>query len=185
VIGTFQRGLQLAQCPIVFLCDQDDVWLPGKRTAYVAAFEGDPKVSVVISDAEMIDGHGQLIEESYMTFRGGFNPSVPGTLLRNRYLGCAMALRSTLLKVALPMPVHVPMHDMWLGALGRLFGRVIYMSRPYQRHRRHGGNASPLGSGSWRRMLSWRLVLAVELSRRALAVSLGLHKSTTSARVAE
>jgi len=44
---TFQRGLQLARHEIIFLCDQDDVWLPGKRNAFVAAFSA----LLVLSDS--------------------------------------------------------------------------------------------------------------------------------------
>ena len=40
---TFQRGLQLARHDIIFLCDQDDVWLPGKRNAFVAAFAAETR----------------------------------------------------------------------------------------------------------------------------------------------
>jgi glycosyltransferase involved in cell wall biosynthesis len=181
VIRTFERALRLARHDIVFLCDQDDIWLPGKKDAFVAAFNADPRVNVVISDAELIDGSGKLLSNSYMTSgRGGFDGSVLGTLWRNRYLGCAMAVRGSLLRIALPIPVQAPMHDMWLGALGRMSGRIVYLSRPYQQYRRHGGNASPLGSNSWRRMLAWRWSLLQLLLRRGLAVLFGLHRNSTS-----
>jgi glycosyltransferase involved in cell wall biosynthesis len=181
VLRTFERALRLARHDLIFLCDQDDVWLPGKKTAYIEAFESDRKVCVVISDAELIDGSGKLLSKSYMTTgRGGFDGSILGTLWRNRYLGCAMAIRSSLLRIALPIPIRAPMHDMWLGALGKMFGRITYLSRPYQQYRRHGANASPLGSNSRRRMISWRLSLLELLLRRKLAVLLGWHKNSVS-----
>jgi glycosyltransferase involved in cell wall biosynthesis len=181
VLRTFERALRLARHDLIFLCDQDDIWLPGKRTAYVNAFENDSEVCIVISDAELIDGSGNLLSKSYMTScRGGFDGSLLGTLWRNRYLGCAMAVRGSLLRIALPIPIRAPMHDMWLGALGRMFGRITYLSRPYQRYRRHGGNASPLGSDSWRRIVWWRLSLLELLLRRKLAVTLGWHKNSIS-----
>jgi hypothetical protein len=83
----------MARNDIIFLCDQDDVWLPGKRDAFVAAFDADPLAQVVISDAEVIDGEGRVIEKSFMALRGGFAGSLAATLWRNRYMGCAMALR--------------------------------------------------------------------------------------------
>jgi glycosyltransferase involved in cell wall biosynthesis len=175
VIGAFQRGMRLARHSIIFLCDQDDIWLPGKRAAYVAEFARDPRVWIVISDAQMIDENGALVSESYMTVRGGFNPTVLGTLWRNRYLGCAMAVRRPLLEVALPIPGNVPMHDMWLGALGRFFGRTVYLPTPYMQHRRHGRNASPWGSNSWLQIFYWRVVLTTALLQRGLRFALGRH----------
>jgi colanic acid biosynthesis glycosyl transferase WcaI len=176
VVKSFERGLGLARQPFVFLCDQDDVWLPGKRAAYVAAFLQDPTISVVVSDAQLIDGDGGLVADSYMTtVRGGFDGSLLGTVVRNRFLGCVMAVRRDLLKVALPIPRGVPMHDMWLGMLGGMFGTVRYLPQPYLQYRRHGRNVSPLSSvASVYRMLMWRVNLTVAVGRRALARVFGM-----------
>jgi hypothetical protein len=73
------------------------------------------------------------------------------------------------------------MHDMWLGAMGRIAGRVVYLREPYLRYRRHGGNVSPSQRQSWPRMIGWRLSLAFALARRMLAVRLGLHAGPVTA----
>src|SRR5271167_3106635 len=112
---SFERGLRLAREEFIFLSDQDDIWLPGKRSAFVAQFERNRSTLVVISDAEVINGEGEIISKSFMAFRDGFRGGVVANLWRNRYLGCAMAVRRSLLSVALPIPHRVPMHDMWLG----------------------------------------------------------------------
>lgn len=177
VLGSFERGLSLARQPIVFLCDQDDVWLPGKRSAFVAAFERDPRILVVVSDAELIDGHGVVTASSFMATRGGFRSGVWSTLVRNRYLGCSMAIRSELLSVALPIPSSVPMHDMWLGALGAALGKVSYIAVPLMQYRRHGNNVSPGQSQGWQRMLLWRVKLLTLLVHRIVSWALRLHSS--------
>jgi glycosyltransferase involved in cell wall biosynthesis len=178
VIGTFDRALRLARHELVFLSDQDDIWLPGKKAAFVAEFTRDPKVRLVISDADVIDENGELLSKSYISnTRGGFNGGVLATLWRNRYLGCAMAVRSSLLRIALPIPNGVPMHDMWLGALAAMSGRIIYLPEPYLQYRRHGSNACPMGSPSWLRIIFWRLLLLGTLIRRGLVVLLGMHRN--------
>jgi glycosyltransferase involved in cell wall biosynthesis len=175
VFGTFQRGLTLARHDIVFLSDQDDVWLPGKRSAFAREFVSDPAVCLVISDAEVIDATGRLTAASFMATRGGFDGSLIGTLWRNRYLGCAMAVRKRLLDIALPIPRLVPMHDMWLGLIGRSTGRVVYLPKPYLRYRRHGNNLAPDRSRSPWRLLRWRAALLSMLGLRLLAVRSGFH----------
>ena len=178
VIRSFQRGLTLARHDVIFLCDQDDVWMPGKRAAYVAEFERDNAICVVISDSEVIDSEGRLIAASFMASRGGFNGSVSGTLWRNRYLGCAMAVRRTVLEVALPFPANVPMHDMWLGAIGALSGRVSYLPRPYTRYRRHRNNLTPTRSQKpWHKLVRWRVAMAWLLALRMLRVRMRLHRT--------
>lgn len=177
VLASFEQGLRLATHEVVFLCDQDDLWLPGKRDAFVGAFERDPGVLVVISDAQVIDANGVIVAPSFMAGRQGFAGSVVATLWRNRYLGCAMALRRRLLSLALPVPPGVPMHDMWFGALGRLAGRVVYLSTPYLQYRRHGGNVTPSRRQGAGQMLRWRWALLRALAGRWLAVRLRRHRS--------
>jgi glycosyltransferase involved in cell wall biosynthesis len=185
VIRSFGRGLALASHDVVFLCDQDDIWLPGKRAAYAAEFERDAAICVVISDCEIIDATDRVIAASFMATRGGFNGSVSGTLWRNCYIGCAMAVRRSLLQIALPFPAHVPMHDMWLGALGSIFGRVVYLQRPYLRYRRHMNNMTPSRSPrSWHQLLGSRVALAWLLALRVLSVRLGLHRVVNESEAA-
>jgi glycosyltransferase involved in cell wall biosynthesis len=166
---TFERGLRLAREEIIFLSDQDDIWLPGKRSAFVAQFERKPSILVVISDAEVIDADGNVIAKSFMAVRHGFKGGVAATLVRNRYMGCAMAVRRSLLRIALPIPRGVPMQDIWLGILGRLQGEVVYLSTPYIKYRRHSMNDTPLHSRlRWRNLVRWRLGLLTALLQRML-----------------
>jgi glycosyltransferase involved in cell wall biosynthesis len=175
VVGCFERGLQIAAHEFIFLCDQDDVWLPGKRANFVAAFEQDLSVSVVISDAQVIDAQGLIIAPSFMATKHGFKGSVFATVWRNRYLGCAMALRHSLLAIALPVPRHVPMHDMWFGVLGRVTGKVVYLPTPFLQYRRHTGNVSPSRRQSLPRMITWRIALLTALCTRMLSQLFGLN----------
>ena len=156
VLQTFERGLTLARGDVIFLCDQDDVWLPGKRSSFIEAFAADERLLVAISDAQMIDANGVMLAPSFMATRGGFKGGMISTILRNRFLGCAMAMRRDVLAAALPIPRFVPMHDMWLGAVASACGHVHYIESPLLRYRRHGGNVSPSRRQGWLRMLRWR-----------------------------
>jgi glycosyltransferase involved in cell wall biosynthesis len=165
-IRSFERALGLALGDVVLLADQDDVWLPGKRDAIVAAFEDHPSAQVVISDAQVIDASGLLTLPSFMATRGGFRAGLFSTLWKNRYLGCAMAVRRQTLAAALPIPRRVPMHDMWLGIVGGLLGDVVYLPAALIRYRRHGSNASPSRHQGLARMLRWRWSLIVGVATR-------------------
>lgn len=175
---SFEDGLRRARHEIVFLCDQDDIWLPGKRESVVAEFERNPRALIVVSDAEVIDAQDRVLAKSFMATRGGFKSRVWHTLTRNRYLGCAMAVRQELIDAALPIPATVPMHDMWLGAIGSVLGPVCYIDRPLIRYRRHGGNVSPSRRQSWPRMLRWRGALLRAVTERIASIALGLHRRT-------
>jgi glycosyltransferase involved in cell wall biosynthesis len=170
VFAAFERALRATRGEIVFLSDQDDVWLPGKVSEVLARFERDPSVVLVLSDAEVIDEQGRVTQPSFMALRGGFRPGFAATLVRNRYLGCTMAMRRALLDSVLPIPRDVPMHDMWFGSLAVLQGRVDYIDRPLVQYRRHGGNVSPARRQSVGQMLRWRWSLLRNVTRRRRTV---------------
>ena len=158
VFATFETALKAAKHDIVFLCDQDDVWLPGKRDAFVREFEADADCKAVVSDVEIIDGKGTVLLESFMATRGGFKGDPLSTFSRNRFLGCAMAIRRSILDLSLPVPRVVPMHDMWFGIMAGLSGNVRYIDKVFMQYRRHGSNTSIGRTGNalqiiWRRML--------------------------------
>jgi glycosyltransferase involved in cell wall biosynthesis len=170
VLRSFERALSACTRPVILLCDQDDIWLPGKRDAFVAVFLSTPDAMVVVSDAQIIDAEGKVIAPSFMATRGGFRAGIHSTLWRNRYLGCAMAVRREVIATALPIPRQVPMHDMWLGIVGRALGEVGYIPTPLLQYRRHSANASPATRRGWGRMLTWRLQLLLAISQRFAAL---------------
>lgn len=170
VFRSFERALRMTSSDIVFLADQDDVWLPGKREALSAALTAHASVAVAISDAQVIDADGTVVGASFMALRGGFRSGLLSTLIKNRYLGCAMAFKRRLLDVALPIPPGVPMHDMWLGAVSRLVGKTLFIDQPLMQYRRHSANVSPSHRADLARMLLWRWRLARNVAARALTV---------------
>lgn len=167
VLASVEAALRLTRNEIVFLADQDDLWTPDKRSTFCALFAARPAVTLAISDAAIIDADGAPVAPSFMAFKGGFRGGLVATLVRNRYIGCAMAFRRTLLDVALPFPPDLPMHDMWLGALNALAGEVAYVDRPLVQYRRHGDNASPLERRPIGTMLRWRWRLLKNVCARA------------------
>jgi glycosyltransferase involved in cell wall biosynthesis len=164
VVRSFERGLSEAGGDIIFLADQDDVWLPGKRSVMAGVFAQDPSVRVVLSDAELIDETGKTMGCSFMEQRGGFAGGFWPTFAKNRFLGCTMAFRRDVLQVALPIPASAPMHDMWLGIVGGWTGRVVYLPQPLMQYRRHSHNVTTLK----RRPLAKGLIFRIKLLRASV-----------------
>jgi len=166
VRASFETALGGCRGEFVFLADQDDVWLPGKRDALAAALQSG--AILALSDATVIDAEGREVERSFMARRGGFRGGFLATLVKNRFLGCALAFRRELLADILPIPPQVPMHDMWIGALAALRGRVAYIDRPLMQYRRHGANLSPARHAGIGQMLAWRWRLLSLVAARRL-----------------
>jgi glycosyltransferase involved in cell wall biosynthesis len=166
VLATFERALSLAGGDIVFLSDQDDVWLGAKVAKVLQVFISDARATMVVTDALIIDEHGQTLNPSYFSMRGHFSPGFVRNFIKNKYVGCTLSFRRTMLRRFLPIPPDVPMHDVWFGLLNEIYGSTRYIDEPLIAYRRHRRNASPSSHAGPVRMLLWRCRLAKNVVRR-------------------
>ena len=144
VLASFERALENASGDILFLSDQDDVWLPDKVSTVVETFVQDSDVMVVISDSSVIDENGRLIADSYYSTRTPFTSNIFANILHFRYHGCAMALRRAMLPEVFPFPRGFDvLHDVWIGLRTKMSGRKsAYLAIPLFQYRRHSANVS-------------------------------------------
>ena len=176
VLASFERAIGLAQGDLVFLSDQDDLWLPGKLDKILEAFSSDPAVTLVASDALIIDGADTVLADSFFSQRGQFSAGVVHNLVKNKYLGCTLAFRKSMLRRFLPIPKDVPMHDMWFGLVNDIYGKTLYIDQPLIAYRRHGNNASPARGGPVAQRLVWRWRMVKNLVSRVFRCSLHRRK---------
>ncbi len=151
-ILNFENALGRADGDIVVLADQDDIWLEDKlaliRERFRRAGAGPPLLLVL--DGEIIDGDGKLLASGIFAHLGS-GPGLLKNIYDNSYMGCCLAFSRQLLTFALPFPRRIPMHDMWLGLLAELVGRVEFVAVKTIRYRKHAASATP-----WtRRFLPW------------------------------
>jgi glycosyltransferase involved in cell wall biosynthesis len=144
VLRSFETALSCSSGEIVFLSDQDDLWLPNKVETVLEIFLHDPDLVLVASDAILIDENGTKIGDSFYAQRGRFRPGLWSNLLVGKFHGCTMAFRSTLLRSALPFPAAKEVHhDTWIGCVNALIGgKTKYISEPLVAYRRHSTNVT-------------------------------------------
>jgi glycosyltransferase involved in cell wall biosynthesis len=166
VLATFEKALRLANGQIIFLSDQDDIWLPGKLSKTLGAFRANSLATLVVTDALLIDEEGRTTAPSFFAERGQFSGSVIHNFIKNKHLGCTLSFRRQMLSIFLPIPPDVPMHDIWFGLLNGVYGRVHYIDEPLTAYRRHSHNASPVVPPGIGKAVRWRYRLAKNLVRR-------------------
>jgi glycosyltransferase involved in cell wall biosynthesis len=144
VLRAFETALYRSSGEIVFLSDQDDLWLPGKVEVVLGAFAHDPDLKLVASDAILIDEEGATIGDSFYAKRGKFRAGLWSNLLIGKFHGCTMAFRSILLRSALPFPTgRLVHHDTWIGCMNALIGgKTRYIVAPLVAYRRHSTNVT-------------------------------------------
>jgi glycosyltransferase involved in cell wall biosynthesis len=167
VLRAFESALVRANGDIIFLSDQDDIWLPDKVKVVMNAFYQDPDLMLIASDAALIDDLGNRIGDSYYATRGRFHADLWRNLIVCRFLGCTMAFRSDLARLSLPFPratqVH---HDIWLGCVNAIMGgKILYLKEPLVEYRRHSTNFTGRVKFSWSRRIQMRAQLYTALLR--------------------
>jgi glycosyltransferase involved in cell wall biosynthesis len=140
----FEFALKHASGDIIFLSDQDDVWLPGKVERMCAALED---ADLAVHDCVVTDSKLQVLRPSYFEWRG-IHRGVWRNFVRASYLGCCMAFRRTILDKALPFPETKVGHDLWLGIVADKFYRTVLVREPLVLYRKHDASKTTSGKRS-------------------------------------
>lgn len=141
--SNFENAISQASGDIIFLADQDDVWVQGKVKLMLKALEN---ADLAVSDAEIVDKDLKVLEKSHFAMFGvktGFWVNFTKT----RYIGACMAFKRPMLKKLLPMPAKRKYcaHDYWIAMVGEAYYKVALVDIPLLKYRRHGENASTGG----------------------------------------
>ncbi len=165
VIRNFEHALQRARGDVIFLCDQDDVWLPQKVQRVMQALN---EANLVVTDCRVVDDSLNELHPSFFRLNGS-QSGLLRNLIKNGYLGCCMAMRRTVLETALPFPKSIAMHDWWIGLVAERTGRVCFLDEVLSLYRRHGGNVSNTSTRStvpFTTRLRWRINIVRNLLAR-------------------
>lgn len=137
-IRNFENALSKAKGDLIFLSDQDDIWVEGKVNVVKKAMQ---TYDVVVTDHSIIDENNKVILESYFS-KVQSRSGILHNLKKNTYYGCCMAFKKGVLAYALPFPKDIPMHDIWLGFISDLYFKSVFIKYPYTKYRKHNQNVS-------------------------------------------
>lgn len=150
----FENAITAARGDYIFLCDQDDLWRTDKVRRCMAEFE--KGMDLVVTDAAVIDGAGQMIIPSFFDIKQS-GPGFWRNLRQNTYLGCCMAFRACWCRKLLPLPRGINMHDEWIGSLISFSGgQEAFIREPLTLYRQHDGNVTRSASKSTT-TLTWKI----------------------------
>lgn len=144
----FEKAIELCSGEIIFLSDQDDVWMPRKMERFLAIFDADPEVGLIFSDALLVNEElrptrlrlWQLTfrRRDRKRFQAGDGLEV--LLEKNVITGATMAFRSDLRRLSLPVPHGTDMiHDGWISLMAALYTKIAMISEPLVKYRQHQG----------------------------------------------
>ena len=169
IVKNFEKAISACTNDLIFLSDQDDVWVPHKVQVIKETFKQEEDVTLIMSDLVVVDQDLKTVDESYLKLRGCAT-GIVRNIVKNGYVGCALAFRSELKEKILPFPKGIPMHDQWIGIVAEMFGKSKMIEDKLLLYRRYGDNVTSLTSKSspFQKAI-WRLKLSVCLVMRKLS----------------
>ncbi|MCR2801711.1 glycosyltransferase [Microbacterium sp. zg-Y818] len=165
-VRAFEQAMAGARGDVIMLSDQDDVWIPGRRAAFVEALRG---AGVAASNLVLL-GSDAPLPSPIRRVPWRLSSRRSRQRVRNElrilagiapYFGCAMAVRRDMLPRVLPFPSFlVESHDLWLATFANAHGLLVHIDQPTIRRRLHAENTSPSRPRGIAAVLRARLMLA-------------------------
>ena len=143
----FLTAIEHCRGDVIFLSDQDDVWLAEKVATMTAAFAADAEVELVLSDATVVDealrplgytvlGSLPLTARDRTRVRRGDGTDL--VLVRPFGTGSSMAFRATLSPAILQLNwPDALIHDSWILTVADALSRLEVIDRPLNLYRQH------------------------------------------------
>lgn len=143
----FNNAIYHSSGDVVFLSDQDDIWIDGKVKRCVEALKDS---DMVVHNAELVDSNNSDMGKDYFSLYR-VSTKFWNNWWRSAFLGSCMAFRRESLMRFMPCPNHpIILHDYWLF-MSMVFNHkriACITTPPLIRYRRHEGTVTGSGEKS-------------------------------------
>ncbi len=147
-VKNFEKAVTLCRHPIIFLSDQDDIWINDKAALVLAEFQN-PEVGGVFSDADLAGDDltpmgmtvfSRLLSKKSQKKLGSGDQDAMLAFLLSRPIvtGATFAFRNALLKNVIPFPdSRYFIHDGWLALAIASMSKLTVINRSLIIYRQH------------------------------------------------
>ena len=125
-----------AEKDIIFICDQDDVWMPTKVDEVCKAFQKDNIEVVLHTDKIKYTATDEIVDCNKL--RHGLLKN----LIRSSYSGHRMAFKKDFRRRIMNNTEKCPAYDQYLGLLSEKYKCSFFLNKDLDIHMMHGNNVS-------------------------------------------
>ena len=145
-VKNFEKAIQLCSGDIIFLSDQDDIWVNEKVEHYISYFDKNPNIKVLASNGYCINEKSE-VEEKYSIWdvpqflrekKVSFTYYKLITYISNIATGASMAFKKEIIKEILPFPILKGFHhDEWIAIIASKKNTFELLNEKYFYYRIH------------------------------------------------
>lgn len=145
-VFSFGRAISLANNDVIFMSDQDDIWLDG-RVSIMNKELMKKNTLLVSTNTNFINFQGNIIEYKVDELQSIDSNKNFGNIIgiftgKAGYYGCAMVFKKELKEIILPIPKYVESHDLWIALAANLLKSNSHCDANTLSRRVHSNNAS-------------------------------------------
>lgn len=138
----FEKAISLCTGEIIFLSDQDDIWLPEKIAKIEKLFLENVEVGLIFTNAEIIDEKDQTLHQNLLSLTFGKEERDRDffeiLVRQNVITGATLAFRSEFRKDFMPIPDDLVMiHDGWISLVIASKSRGYLLDENLIKYRKH------------------------------------------------
>ena len=181
----FEHAIELCRGDVVFLCDQDDIWVETKLAVMEQQFVQKPDMDLLFTDADLIDENGQPLGGTMwkaLRFDEANKRKIRSDsayeLLDRREVvtGATMAFRSKFKDLVLPIPEDIPLiHDGWIATMISHAGKLDFIEKSLIKYRQH--SSQQLGAPVEVTDAGWEISKLAQLAQRPMDFGEELKKA--------
>ena len=180
IIRTFEKSIMEAKNPLIFLSDQDDIWMKHKVSIYKTAFLSENNIHLLYSDHFLINENKNLIGKTFLDKQMPLKIDIPIINVRGHGPGLAFSQKAK--KIILPFPSKISSHDKWIAIILSILGKVKFINVPCQFYRIHKSQICSIGFKNRRsiiNILRSRFYMSFSLLKRSIHYYFS-HKNNTN-----
>jgi glycosyltransferase involved in cell wall biosynthesis len=154
----FEKAMYLSKGDIIYLSDQDDIWVNGRMKMMKDALEKE-KTCLVSSKFDCFDNNGNRIKKHETILKSEKSDAYLRNIIdiflgKSNYFGCVMAFTKRLKKIILPIPVFVESHDLWIAMAANILSSNTHIEEITLHRRIHGNNLSLIKRSMYKKIKS-------------------------------
>ena len=150
VLSNFENAIGNCHNEIIFLSDQDDIWVNNK-VATVLEYFRDEKIGGIIHDCIFIDCYDKECKLQ-PKFQKNRKLYIPEILIKNPVQGSCLAFRKKFTNRLLPFPNTIPMHDSWIGMMLIHYSSLLFINEKLLLYRQHDNSVTKRHHASIKKM---------------------------------
>lgn len=148
-IKNFEKAIALTKGDLIFLSDQDDIWVKHKVETMSDFFEKNKKCKLLFSNGDLVDEHGVSLHTS-LWCKWGFDLELRDSWLnnlnafqdlvenKNKITGATVCFHQSIKKNVLPIKIPLEYwHDAWLGLHASAVNGLYFIEESLIRYRIH------------------------------------------------